>query len=98
MRSGYSVATCAPLAASERFIVANSFLISALVARSDRHPRPVSAVGALLFSERSHDRSEDVIKMNAPRKTADMFTPKELQIIPENTRQVWLPWLLRLQA
>jgi len=38
--------------------------------------------------------AEDVSKMKVARKTVDMFTPGELQIIIENTRQVWLPWVL----
>lgn len=28
------------------------------------------------------------------RKTVEMFTPTELRIVIENTRQVWLPWVL----
>jgi integrase len=38
--------------------------------------------------------AEDVAKMKVARKTVDMFTPEELRIIIENTRQVWLPWVL----
>lgn len=38
--------------------------------------------------------AEDVAKMKVARKTVDMFTPAELQIIIENTRKVWLPWVL----
>jgi integrase len=45
----------------------------------------------------SKDRTteaEDVPKMKVARKTVDMFTPEELQIVLENTREVWLPWVL----
>jgi integrase len=38
--------------------------------------------------------AEDVAKMKVVRKTVDMFTPEEFQIILENTRSVWLPWVL----
>ncbi len=38
--------------------------------------------------------AEDVTKMKVARKTVDMFTPEELRIIIENTRPVWLPWVL----
>ena len=38
--------------------------------------------------------AEDVTKMKVARKTVDMFTPDELRIIIENTRPVWLPWVL----
>ncbi|MFZ3377607.1 MAG: hypothetical protein WA183_18825 [Chthoniobacterales bacterium] len=38
--------------------------------------------------------AEDVTKMKVPRKTVAMFTPEELQMIIENTRTVWLPWVL----
>ena len=38
--------------------------------------------------------AEDVAKMKVARKTVAMFTPGELQLIIENTRQVWLPWVL----
>ncbi len=38
--------------------------------------------------------AEDVAKMKVARKTVDMFTPAELRIIIENTRPVWLPWVL----
>ena len=38
--------------------------------------------------------AEDVAKMKVARKTVDMFTPEELQIVLENTRPVWLPWVL----
>ena len=38
--------------------------------------------------------AEDVVKMKVARKTVDMFTPAELQIVLENTRRVWLPWVL----
>src|SRR4029077_9308565 len=38
--------------------------------------------------------AEDVAKMKVVRKTVDMFTPEEFQIILENTRSFWLPWVL----
>ena len=38
--------------------------------------------------------AEDVVKMKVARKTVDVFTPAELQIVFENTRKVWLPWVL----
>lgn len=38
--------------------------------------------------------AEDVTKMKVARKTVAMFTPEELQMIIENTRAVWLPWVL----
>lgn len=38
--------------------------------------------------------AEDVTKMKVARKTVAMFTPEELQLIIENTRTVWLPWVL----
>lgn len=38
--------------------------------------------------------AEDVAKMKVARKTVDMFTPEELRIVLENTREVWLPWVL----
>lgn len=38
--------------------------------------------------------AEDVIKMKVARKTVAMFTPEELQLVLENTREVWLPWVL----
>jgi len=38
--------------------------------------------------------AEDVTKMKVARKTVAMFTPEELQLIIENTRAVWLPWVL----
>lgn len=38
--------------------------------------------------------AEDVTKMKVARKTVTMFTPEELQLIIENTRPVWLPWVL----
>jgi integrase len=38
--------------------------------------------------------AEDVTKMKVARKTVDMFTPEELRMILENTRPVWLPWVL----
>jgi integrase len=38
--------------------------------------------------------AEDVTKMKVARKTVAMFTPEELDLIIENTRNVWLPWVL----
>jgi hypothetical protein len=38
--------------------------------------------------------AEDVTKMKVARETVEMFTPEELRMILENTRQVWLPWAL----
>ena len=38
--------------------------------------------------------AEDVMKMKVARKTVAMFTPEELELILENTREVWLPWVL----
>lgn len=38
--------------------------------------------------------AEDVTKMKVARKTVAMFTPEELGIILESTRQVWKPWVL----
>ena len=38
--------------------------------------------------------AEDVVKMKVARKTVAMFTPEELELIIENTRRVWLPWVL----
>lgn len=38
--------------------------------------------------------AEDVAKMKVARKTVDMFTPEELQLVLENTRPVWKPWVL----
>jgi integrase len=38
--------------------------------------------------------AEDVTKMKVARKTVAMFTPEELELILENTRKVWLPWVL----
>ncbi|HEY2799872.1 MAG TPA: site-specific integrase [Chthoniobacterales bacterium] len=38
--------------------------------------------------------AEDVTKMKVARKTVAMFTPEELQLILENAREVWLPWVL----
>ncbi len=38
--------------------------------------------------------AEDVVKMKVARKTVAMFTPEELELIIENTRPVWLPWVL----
>ncbi len=32
--------------------------------------------------------------MKVARKTVDMFTPDELQIVLKNTREIWLPWVL----
>lgn len=32
--------------------------------------------------------------MKGARKTVAMFTPEELEFIVENTRKVWLPWVL----
>ena len=33
-------------------------------------------------------------KMKVARKTVAMFAPEELELIIENTRTVWLPWVL----
>lgn len=38
--------------------------------------------------------AEDVTKMKVARKTVAMFAPEELELIIENTRMVWLPWVL----
>lgn len=38
--------------------------------------------------------AEDVTKMKVARKTVAMFTPDGLELIVENTRKVWLPWVL----
>ncbi len=38
--------------------------------------------------------AEEVIKMKVARKTVAMFTPEELDVILENTRAVWRPWVL----
>ncbi len=38
--------------------------------------------------------AEDVTKMKVARKTVAMFAPEELELIIENTRTVWLPWVL----
>jgi integrase len=38
--------------------------------------------------------AEDVRKLRVARKTVAMFTPDELQSIIENTRPIWLPWVL----
>ena len=38
--------------------------------------------------------AEDITKMKVARKTVEMFSPEDLQLIIENTRPVWLPWIL----
>ena len=38
--------------------------------------------------------AEDITKMKVARKTVEMFSPEDLQIIIANTRPVWMPWIL----
>jgi len=52
-------------------------------ARSERH----------LPKDRTTE-AEEVVKMKVPRKTVEMFTPEELHLVLQNTRQIWQPWVL----